>query len=934
MRTTIELPQVGESVTEGVIGKWLVEPGQRVEKYDALVEVVTDKVSMEAPSPYAGVFVRALVEEGETVPMGDPICEMEIDAAEPAEPARRPSPIGSEEGEPSPRPSPYGRGSDEEEGDEAAAPQEAEAVEQSESVAADAESGAEEQGESVAADAESGAEEQGESVAADAESDAEEQGESVAADAESGAEDEDDGAGKVGGAWAMPAAQNEQVGGDSEDAEQDAAGDADSTPQEEGAAQAGADAAPQEEGVAAGDMVDSAPQEEDAAAGDAEKPASEHPFEFVGSVRSVGPTGSGERGEGRPDAAQDAAIAAATEPVAQEEVAAAATEPVAQEEVAAAAAEPVAQEEIAAPATEPVAQEEVAAPATEPVAQEEVAAAATEPVAQEEVAAAAAEPVTQEVAVAAATEPAPQETSVADATEPVAQEEVAAAATEPAAEPVAQDAAVATATAPAPPRAAAEPDRRHVVSPLVARLSAQYGIDLSTVRGTGTGGRVTSQDLLNAVSAAEARRAAEEAAASEEAESVAAAATPSPIGSEEGVPSPQPSPIGRGSAEADEGAAPQEAEAVDVPSPQPSPIGRGSDEADEGAAPQEAGAVDVPSPQPSPIGRGSDEADEGAAPQEAEGAAPQEAEALAPDAPPQEDGASPQEEGAAPQEAESVAPGVPPQEDGAATVAAAAEEAESAAPVAPPQEDEAAAPAAEAAERADDGVSLLPVTPIRRAIAEHMARSASEIPAAWAMVEADATGLVRARDARKEAFEREREIPLTYLPFLANAAAQALRERPKLNARWDDGRIILNNRVNLSVAVATEAGLMVPVLRDADTLSVEETAVALRRLTEAARNGALTLDDVQGGTFTLNNTGALGSVVSVPIINHPQAAILTTEAIVKRPVVIHGDAIAARSMMNLCISFDHRVCDGADAAGFLRAVKDRLEALDESAALG
>ena len=214
-----------------------------------------------------------------------------------------------------------------------------------------------------------------------------------------------------------------------------------------------------------------------------------------------------------------------------------------------------------------------------------------------------------------------------------------------------------------------------------------------------------------------------------------------------------------------------------------------------------------------------------------------------------------------------------------------------------------------------------------------MARSASEIPAAWAMVEADVTGLVRAREAHRGAFERESGIPLTYLPFLASAAARALRAHPRLNARWDDGRIVVNNRVNLSVAVSTESGLMVPVVRDADRLSVAELAVALRRLTDAARSGTLTLDDVQGGTFTLNNTGALGSVVSVPIINHPQAAILTTEAIVKRPVVVGEDAIAARSMMNLCASFDHRVCDGSDAAAFLRAVKARLEAMDESAAL-
>ena len=107
----------------------------------------------------------------------------------------------------------------------------------------------------------------------------------------------------------------------------------------------------------------------------------------------------------------------------------------------------------------------------------------------------------------------------------------------------------------------------------------------------------------------------------------------------------------------------------------------------------------------------------------------------------------------------------------------------------------------------------------------------------------------------------------------------------------------------------------------------------LSRLIGAARTGSLKIEDVQGGTFTLNNTGALGSVVSVPIINHPQAAILTTEAIVKRPVVVGGDAIAVRSMMNLCLAFDHRVCDGAEAGAFLRTVKEGLEAIDEGTAL-
>ena len=180
------------------------------------------------------------------------------------------------------------------------------------------------------------------------------------------------------------------------------------------------------------------------------------------------------------------------------------------------------------------------------------------------------------------------------------------------------------------------------------------------------------------------------------------------------------------------------------------------------------------------------------------------------------------------------------------------------------------------------------------------------------------------------AFEREWGVPLTYLPFFAAAVAGALREHPRLNARWDADRITLHSRVHLAIAVATDAGLVVPVLHDADELGIGSLAVGLDRLVSAARSGALTIDQVRGGTFTLNNTGALGSVVSVPIINHPQAAILTTEAIVKRPVVVAGDAIAVRSVMNVCVAFDHRVCDGAEAGAFLRSVGTRLEAIDET----
>ena len=232
-----------------------------------------------------------------------------------------------------------------------------------------------------------------------------------------------------------------------------------------------------------------------------------------------------------------------------------------------------------------------------------------------------------------------------------------------------------------------------------------------------------------------------------------------------------------------------------------------------------------------------------------------------------------------------------------------------------------------------DATATLVLTPLRRTIAEHLSRAASEIPAAWSMVEADVTGLVAYRDAHRESFESEHGVPLTYLPFAAHVVAEALGDNPRLNARWAGDHIVLNTAVNLSVAVSTDAGLTVPVVRGAGGLSVTEIARRIHELTAAARAGSLTLDDVRDGTFTLNNTGALGSTVSVPIINHPQAAIVTTEAIVKRPVVVEGDAVVVRSIMNVCLTFDHRVCDGAEAGAFLRDVKAGLEAIGPGASL-
>ena len=220
----------------------------------------------------------------------------------------------------------------------------------------------------------------------------------------------------------------------------------------------------------------------------------------------------------------------------------------------------------------------------------------------------------------------------------------------------------------------------------------------------------------------------------------------------------------------------------------------------------------------------------------------------------------------------------------------------------------------------------LPLTPVRRMIADNMVVSSTQIPQAWSMMEVDVTGLVRRRNEIRDEFERRTGVRLTYLPFVLKAVAEGLRENPLVNSSWDGDSILLKRRINIGVAVAAPDGLVVPVVHDADRLSVAGLAEALDGLTGRARRGGLAIEDVQGGTFTVNNTGALGSVLSRPLVNPPQAAILATESIVKRPVVI-DDAIAIRSMMNLALTFDHRVLDGSEASAFVSAVKRLLESI-------
>ena len=233
-----------------------------------------------------------------------------------------------------------------------------------------------------------------------------------------------------------------------------------------------------------------------------------------------------------------------------------------------------------------------------------------------------------------------------------------------------------------------------------------------------------------------------------------------------------------------------------------------------------------------------------------------------------------------------------------------------------------------------DGDRVVELTSMRRAIANRMAVSKAEIPHAWTLVEVDMTGLAALREKEKAAFAEREGVRLTYLPFIVKAAVDSLKEHPVLNSVWDGDRIVLRKQINVGVAVDLEEGaLIVPVIRGADELNIVGLARRIDDLVKRARAKQLGTEDISGGTFTVNNPGALGSVASTPVINHPQAAILQAEAVVKRPVVV-DDAIAIRSMMNLEVSFDHRILDGGVALRFLNAVKRRLESYTSESGIG
>ena len=221
---------------------------------------------------------------------------------------------------------------------------------------------------------------------------------------------------------------------------------------------------------------------------------------------------------------------------------------------------------------------------------------------------------------------------------------------------------------------------------------------------------------------------------------------------------------------------------------------------------------------------------------------------------------------------------------------------------------------------------------IRRSIAAHMVESLHVSAQLTTVVEVDVTSIARLRQAKKAEFEAREGVKLSFLPFFAKAAVEALKQYPRLNASIDTekGEIVYHAAEHLGIAVDTERGLMVPVVHNAGDLNIAGLAKKIADLADRTRASKVLPDEVTGGTFTLTNTGSRGALFDTPILNQPQVGMLGTGSVVKRPVVIDhpnlGETIAIRQMVYLALTYDHRLVDGADAARFLVAVKQRLEA--------
>jgi 2-oxoglutarate dehydrogenase E2 component (dihydrolipoamide succinyltransferase) len=225
---------------------------------------------------------------------------------------------------------------------------------------------------------------------------------------------------------------------------------------------------------------------------------------------------------------------------------------------------------------------------------------------------------------------------------------------------------------------------------------------------------------------------------------------------------------------------------------------------------------------------------------------------------------------------------------------------------------------------------VVPMTPMRRQIAEHMVTSKRTSAHVYTVFEVEMSKVVEARERQREEFERRYGFKLTYTPFFVRAAVEAIKQIPVINSSVDGTNLIYKRNVNVGIAVALETGLIVPVIKRADEKNFLGIARAVQDLAERARNKRLSVEDVQGGTFTITNPGSFGGLFGLPIINQPQVAILGVGAIEKRPVV-RDDAIAIRAMAYLSLSYDHRVIDGAVGEKFLGHIKQTLENWDEPA---
>jgi 2-oxoisovalerate dehydrogenase E2 component (dihydrolipoyl transacylase) len=408
-----------------------------------------------------------------------------------------------------------------------------------------------------------------------------------------------------------------------------------------------------------------------------------------------------------------------------------------------------------------------------------------------------------------------------------APEPVAAAAPAPAPEPppVTTEPVPAVATA-APAAPVAADNGKTFVSPVVARIAAEHGVDPSVVPGTGTGGRVTKKDMLTYI------------------ESGAAVAPP---------PVPAPEPVAAPPPPAPVAAAPEPAPAP-APPPPPAP-----------AEPAPVAAAAAPTPAPAPP-----------------------------------------------------APPAPPPAPAPAPVAAPVPAAASAEPTLGP------------------GEAIEPMSAMRRGVMEHMRRSVDTAAHVTSAIEVDMARVVALRQKLKPELAAQ-NVNLTYLAFIARAAVDTLLDYPWVNGELRGQSIVTRPFVNLGIAVALDEGkgLIVPVIQNAQDLNLTGMARAIQDLAERARTKKLLPDDVQGGTFTITNPGSFGTFHGTPIINQPQSAILGTYALVKRPWVIQddlgSDVIAIRPLMNLTLTYDHRLVDGAYAGMCIRDIRDRLQSWDEAA---